>query len=761
MLDRLFEFLFKYRPAVFSAGDFTFGLGGRLPLLLLVASILAIVALLTYARVAARTTRRDLIVLATLRALSIGILIACLFRPMLLLSEAVPQRNFVGVLVDDSRSMQLADEPGVRRGDVARRLIDERSPMLADLRRRFQVRLLRFGRDVQPLSDPRELSFAAGETRLMDALEEARGNLEAVPLSGLIVLTDGADNSGALVAERLRAFRARGVPVFTVGIGARELARDLEIRRVATPRRVVAGSAFLAEAVVRHRGLAGRSVPVVVEDAGRVIAREDVVLPDDGRDLVVQLPVTVESPGPHQLTFRVPLQPAEEVRENNARATLVDIVRRRDRILFMEGEPRYEVRFIRDAVSADSALQLVVLQRTADRKFLRLNVSDSTELAGGFPTTRAELFRYRAVILGSVEASHFTHDQLELLSDFVAVRGGGLLFLGGRASFSEGGFAGTPLAAAFPTELTPRNPADSAFLEELTPAITPAGSSHPAMHIAARAAAAGKPTPITRIAVTSVNRMGRAKPGTTTLLAGTAKDGYTQPILAYQRFGRGLAIAMPIQDSWMWQMHADVPVDDPAFRTYWRQLLRWLTSETPGPLGLGVDGELVRPGQPVLLTATLADSTFVPVNDARVSATIVNARGPARDVPLEWAASRDGEYRARIVLDSAGDHTIRVSAATPGGRVLADSLFMRATNDGEEMFDAAMRAPFLQRVATETGGRFYTPASLGTLAQDVALSRKGITVTSEMDLWDMPIVFLLIISLVSAEWLYRKRRGLA
>ena len=105
---------------------------------------------------------------------------------------------------------------------------------------------------------------------------------------------------------------------------------------------------------------------------------------------------------------------------------------------------------IRAAVEADSNLQLVALQRTADNKFLRLDIDTPDELATGFPKTRAELFKYRAIILGSVEASFFTHDQLQMLAEFVNVRGGGLLMLGGRRSFSEGGYAGTPVADVMP-----------------------------------------------------------------------------------------------------------------------------------------------------------------------------------------------------------------------------------------------------------------------------------------------------------------------
>ena len=108
---------------------------------------------------------------------------------------------------------------------------------------------------------------------------------------------------------------------------------------------------------------------------------------------------------------------------------------------------------MRRAVEGDKNLQLVCLQRTSQNKFLRLDVDDAEELAGGFPKTREELFRYRGIVLGSVEASFFTADQLRMIAEFVSQRGGGLLALGGRHSFAEGGYGQTPLADVLPVVL--------------------------------------------------------------------------------------------------------------------------------------------------------------------------------------------------------------------------------------------------------------------------------------------------------------------
>lgn len=761
-LDRAFQLLFKYRPAVFAEGELTFGAAGPTVVALAVAGAALAAAVLTYRRLAATGPgSRDRLVLVALRGAALLLVVVCLFRPMLLLSTPVPQKNFVGVLVDDSRSMRIADDGRTSRADVIRTALGPDSALLAGLRERFQVRLFRFGSALERIEDLGALGFDAVETRLGDAIAAARQELDAVPLSGLVVLSDGADNASGAVDPELTALRARSVPVFTVGVGAERFERDAEIERLEMPRQVLEGSSFLATVVIRQRGLGGGrdKVPLVVEDGGRVIAREEVDLPPDGAAAPVRIPVTVRDAGPRALRFHIPVQAGEKVTENNERRALLDVRHRREKVLYVEGEPRYEVRFIREAVEADSNLQLVVLQRTAEEKYLRLNVDGPEELASGFPRTRAELFRYRGIVIGSIEASAFTPEQLRMLADFVNLRGGGMLFLGGRSAFAEGGYAGTPLADVLPVYVEGEAVPDSlAPFHELTTRLTPAGLAHPVTQ-PARSRARADTSPMLSVPVTSVNRVPRIKPGAITLLEGS-DDRYRQPVLVYQRFGRGLSVALPIQDSFLWQMHASVEVGDATFRTLWRQLLRWITSDTPDQLRVMTSADRVRPGGGVSIRAELADSSFVRRNDAQLVARVTAPSGAVKDVPLEWVVDRDGEYQGSYASDEIGVHAVRVTARGAQGAVASDSTFVAVADLAAEYYGAEMRKPLLERIAEETGGRFYTPASMGTLPEDIALGKRGVTVVNQMDLWDMPAVLLLLIALLSAEWAYRRRKGL-
>jgi hypothetical protein len=740
----------------------------------LVGLAVVVVAGTTYGRVRARSTRRDRWVLGTLRVAALAVLVACLFRPMLLLSEAVPQRNFVGVLIDDSRSMQIADRGGKERADFVRtRIADPHSALLDALRSRFQVRLFRFGTTTQRVDSARGLAYDERETRLGDAIESARRDLESVPLSGLVVLSDGADNANTPLTDELLRLRARQVPVFTVGLGAAHFDRDIEISRVETPHAVLQHSTLVAAVLVRQHGFSGRHVPLVVEDAGQIIARTEITLPPDGDVAPVTVHALLDHPGPRTLTFRIPAQPGEQVTQNNVGAALVDVQSARQKILYVEGTPRYEVRFIRAAVAGDSSLQLVVLQRTADNKFLRLNVDGPNELAGGFPTSRAELFRYKAVILGSIEASFFSRDQMQMLADFVNVRGGGLLFLGGRRALAEGGYAGTPLADVMPVVIAgPAVPDSLGFLADLQVKLTPTGMTDAITQLGGPDSTSARRWSVLPI-VTSVNRIRGVKPGAVTLVQGIVPPGgraeaagsplsdYTQPVLVFQHYGRGVAYALPVQDTWQWQMDPSMPVGDPTFSTFWRQLLRQLTTGIPGRVAVTVAADQVNPGTPVQLQALVVDSTYVQANDAQVVAHVTEPSGAVRDVPFEWTVNQDGVYRATFTPDEAGVLRIAVEARRPGGTSAFDSTYVRVADLNTEFVNAEMRADLLQRIATETGGRFYTPADVSTLPQDLAMTRRGVTVVNQMDLWDMPINFLLLVVLVSAEWAYRRARGLA
>jgi hypothetical protein len=416
--------------------------------------------------------------------------------------------------------------------------------------------------------------------------------------------------------------------------------------------------------------------------------------------------------------------------------------------------------FMRRAVAEDKNLQIVTLQRLAKDQFRRFSVDDSLDLVAGFPKTRDELFTYKGIILGSMEASWFTGDQLRMLADFVSERGGGLLALGGRRSLGEGGFAGTPVAEVLPVDLG-GGPNDKAgYLNELKVDVTVPGSMHAATQIAEAESTSAKRWK-TMPPVTSVNRIGRARPGATVLLTGaSSKGGDREIVLAYQRV-------------WARQGHR---VPDSGF------------------LGLA-DAERPRRRD---VRVVLAPAVAV-ARERRALACHGGGRGRSGSSGRSRRAQRgnlgphvpQGEQRrSRCTCDFAVRKRLRDAARVVGNAGRQVQGVVHANGEGLYRVDVRnadgnrfdRERPVVHRVradlSTEYFGAGCGPAAHGAsrtrpeaastratrwarLAKDIVFTDVGNTVVDRKDLWDMPIGFLLLIALVTSEWGYRKLRGLA
>jgi uncharacterized membrane protein len=762
VFESLFQLLFAYRPVVFSQGDLRFAAWSGSYVALLIAVVAGIVAVLTYRTVGTRVKTRDRVVLAGLRVALISLVAVCLFRPVLVVKAAVEQQNFIGVLLDDSRSMQIADHDATPRASfVKQEFGSAERGMLKTLSDRFMVRSFRFSTAAARVDVEDELTFAGAQTRLGVALDGARQELAGLPLAGLVVVSDGADTAADTLGKSLLALKSQGVPVFTVGVGHETLSRDIQIGRVSTPRFALKGTTLMIDVLISHTGFAGQTVTLDVEDDGRIVGSQPVKLPDDGSAATARVRFTVADAGARVFRFRVAPQDGELVVENNAREAMIDVRDRREKILYFQGEPRYDVGFLLRAVAQDQNLQVVLLQRTADNKFYRLNIDSSDELTAGFPKTREELFAYRGVILGSIEAGAFTGDQLQMLAEFVDRRGGGLMMLGGARSFSEGGYAGTAVGDVLPLVLDPNQ--RSAQLARLTVKPSRAGAGHGVTQIAENETASAARWDFLATLepkVTTLNAASAVKPGATVLLGGVDEARADRPVLAFQRYGRGKAFAFTLQDSWLWQMHAEIGVEDMTHEYLWRQLLRALVDGVPDVVEPQLT-DRVEPGDAIPLKADIVDKGFVELNDASVVAHVTRPDGSVVDVPMQWSGERSGEYIATVPTTGQGSYEARIEA-TRGGQTIGTTMaHVRAAPGDAEFFDATMHATTLRRIAEETGGRFYTADTISGLAEDLRYTGRGVTTVEERELWHLPIILLLLIGLLSAEWGYRRAVGLS
>jgi len=760
VFETLFQFLFEYRPHVFRQGDFRFAPPVGAPLAAVVVVVALALAFLSYRLLRSRVQWRERLVLGVLRIAALAIILFCIFRPVLVVKAAVAQQNVVGILIDDSRSMQLPasnTQSGSRADLVRNTFAKPDSAVMKALSDRFLIRTFRFSSSTARVSAPGDLTFGGTQTRLASAIESARQELAGLPVSGLVLISDGADTTDATVADALLASKAEALPVFTVGVGQETLSHDIQVGRVSTPRTALKGTSLLVDAVLTQTGYAGQTVTLDVEDGGHIVGSQPVRLPADGDPVSVRVRFTATEAGPRVFRLKVVPQPGEVVTQNNQRDVQIDIRDRRERILYFEGEPRFEMKFARQAIKDDKNLQLVTLQRTAENKYFRFDIDDAgVELAGGFPKTREELFQYRGLVLGSVEASAFTADQLKMISEFVDVRGGGLLVLGGHRAFAEGGWAGTAVADVMPVVLSRAG----AVFAPLKVRPTRAGEAHAVTQLGDTEQASAERWK-TMPQLSTVNLIEAIKPGATTLLSATDDRRRERIVLAYERYGRGKSIAFPVQDSWIWQMDAAISVEDQTHENFWRQLLRWLVDGVPDAVETRSLTDRVEPGQPVTLTADVVDPRFVELNDAGVVAHVTSPSGKKVDVPMQWTGERNGQYRATFETSEAGFYQAKVDATREGQPVGSNVTHVRAIPDDAEYFDAAMHAPLLKRIAQDTGGRFYPADAVTTLPDDLKYSGRGVTAVEERELWHMPALLIGLVLLICSEWGLRRYWRLA
>ncbi len=332
--------------------------------------------------------------------------------------------------------------------------------------------------------------------------------------------------------------------------------------------------------------------------------------------------------------------------------------------------------------------------------------------------------------------------------------------LGGRRAFAEGGYADTPVAGVLPVVLSQASDVEGEpFFREVNVRLTPFGRTHPITQIEGspdESAARWLELP----PVSTLNPITETKPGASTLLMGESDGMNGLVVLAAQRYGRGRVLAFPVQDSWLWQMHADVPLDDLAHETFWRQLLRWLVQSVPDQIAFTMPRDHADIAEEMTITAEVVDSTYLKVNDAAVVARVTSPSGATQEIPMEWVVERDGEYLAGFATEEEGLYEVRTDVARGGEQLGSQTTYVQVTDPMDEYFGAQMKSSLLRRLAEETGGQFYTPETVRSLPEDVRYTESGSTVYEELEIWDMPVVFLLLVGLLATEWGLRKARGL-
>ena len=288
------------------------------------------------------------------------------------------------------------------------------------------------------------------------------------------------------------------------------------------------GSTVSAQVSIRHSGATLAQLKVYDGDA--ILASEAIQLPATTGVTTRWVDIDVGEAGVRDLRFALDALPGETNVINNSRLRPMEVPEQRRHILYIEGEPRWEYKFIRRAIDDAPAVRVASLLKTTPNKFYRQGVESPDELTDGFPTEELELFRYDALMIGSFEAAALTPEQHDMIREFVSRRGGSLLMLGGRRGLTDGGWGATSVAEVLPVRL-PELDGPSFVREPAKAVLAPAGRTSALTRLAAddeanEAAWGALPD------LADFQTLGERKPGAETLLEAEF-GGRTEPLLVH------------------------------------------------------------------------------------------------------------------------------------------------------------------------------------------------------------------------------------
>jgi hypothetical protein len=729
--------------------------------------------------------------LAATRFMLVILMLLVISGPMLELPRETVEEDWVLMLVDRSASMTIADvgeDQGPAHGRISRdeqlrELLGQLPGMWRRLDEARHVVWLGFHDGAFELAPPppesdngapestrQALPVAldeadGGRTRLNTALEQALQRAAARALSGVVVFSDGRTTDPPTRAS-IRRLRSDKVGVFAVPLGSDRPMGDLAIRRVDAPRR-----AFVRDEVpvvvqldqLGSRAAAAGAVVRLLDEtsgAGRELARVELG-PDT--DELERVTLTAEPQLAGEATWRVVVEtdPPDLIADNNIETFLIELIDRPLRVLFVEGYPRWEYRYLKNLLIRERSVESSVMLISADRDFAQEGNQPITRL----PRSPEEFAPFDVVVLGDVAGSFFSPEQLEMIRDHVAVRGAGLLWIGGER-YTPRTYSGTVLADLLPlrgslalpvigtaVNMMPTPLADRLGLLRLVgddrggwprELIDPS-TGWSLLHWAQRI------------------EPGRLKP-TAEVLAETVREyrGAHLPLVIQMRYGAGQIIYVATDEIWRWRYGRGELLPE----RFWVQIIRRLGRESLSgseeAATLDVSPRRLTTSQVMRIDLELQDARLFDETRISVPATVETADGrPVAELELRRldAPSQAGEastvgfgatYRASVT----GQLRVRVDDPTLNGLRLGVPVEVFAPED--ELRRPDTDHDLLEALAAETGGRVLPPEDVAELER--LLPNRSVRTINPLTerIWDTPLVFSLALLLLACEWIGRK-----
>jgi len=750
-----------------------------------VAGAALLLALWSYRRLVGPSAAR--LALAGVRALLLVALVVLIAGPRLVERNERVEKDWVLVLVDRSASLTIPDAPAdssqpdsrITRNEQLQNAIDRSWPVWRDIADSRVLVWLGFDTgayeltrettpdaedDAQTPDQPLQLGAPEGRrTDLAAALEQALRRAAARPVSAVIVLSDGRSvaEPGRSAIRRLQAER---IPVHVVPLGSPDAIGDLAIASAQGP-----GVAFVDDiAPVRvsiERLGAGElrgEVRLIDSDTGIVLDRQRI---DSDREqdtvTLTHTPTESEAADANWTVEVVPDTP-DLITTNNAAQVPVRLVSRPMRALYIDGRPRWEARYLKNLLLREQSITSSNLLLAPDRRYLQESDLEIAQLPGSVE----EWAEYDAIIIGDVNPAVFTRNQLEDLREHIAIRGAGLLWIAGEHA-TPSRWWDAPLADLLPFT---RAAGDIApFTEPVLMSPAPLAQSLGVLRLSAQRETAWPPQLTDPAAGWSALRWaqrippGALKPASEPLayFQSAHNPADAAPGVLLMRFGAGRVAYVATDEIWRWRYGRGEALPE----RFWLQLIRLLGREGLSRAGQSAiltatpDDAIVE--QPVRIELELVDQALVDLELGAVVVRLTPAPAPGEfepPPPVELTLRADASDRRSFATlwtpNEPGDWSLRPiePALVPLG--LEESITVSLPDDETRRPESDHQ--LLANLSAQTDGRVFDAGELTELAESLPNRRTRIVHEVAEPLWDTPLALILIITLLTMEWIGRR-----
>lgn len=735
-------------------------------ILLGVAGVIVLAA--AYRHLRGGASRRARWGLLAVRLLLFALVLCCLVHPIVAVQAKRFVKGVVPILIDSSQSMTVRDVKGESRFRVAEQVAKQ---VVATLSNAHEPRVYVFSEDVAPQSLSPESALPSPRGRHTDlaaALTGVSRDLAGAPLDAMVLITDGGNNYGQ---DPIETAAKLGIAVFAVGIGGHAVGADLQIADVQANPFPLRGDVATIRVTLRATSLkTAQSGKLYLKRQGKILAARNFRIESESGAQTVALDCVPDRRGPMELTLEAIADFADPVPENNRRTLHLAVAADKIRVLMLDGRPRWEYGFIRRALVADPHLSVMSETRVAEDLVYKQADAYTTLEKGLFPRSLRELCQFDVLVIGDVARTTFAIPQLFDIESFVAEQGGGLVFLGGRHTLgAKQRYTKAPVAKLLPFVYTGN---EARRDDESGMILTDDGEVHPVTRLhedpnlnAERWRKLGpvwgywevtRPRPSARV-LARVQPLGQDEPGTPAILA--------------HRYGKGRVLVFAADTSWRWSLSAGTPEGEGAAEPpnyhcrFWKNAVRWAAGEITDPderTFVRTDRAAYSVGDTVHILARVLGPEYRPAAAARVLANVRLGAELITSLQLEPDAGRRGFHRGSFRPDREGTYTIAAESVLEGdeepGRA---ECTITVEVPCREFTDVALDETLLSAIAKASGGEFVRAEDAAALPARLKSSRPALASTFEIDLLDAPLTWIIFVTLLLGEWIFRKTRGLA